>query len=177
VPATSSSTTTTTPKTTSTSSDTWIWIVVGVAAAAALALLIALLVAGSRRRRATRAWIPTARSALDSATAARDLLIAEPSDADATTHEAIKAKVGEAATMLDRVSAHGPDEEARTASRDTAEELRGLLFAIEAQRLLPTGRLPPTADQIAQADLQRRSRESELERAMVRLSRLVRESK
>jgi hypothetical protein len=178
VPASSStSTTTTEPQTTSTSSDTWIWILVGVAAAAVLALLVGVLVGRSRRRRANSAWTPTARTALDSAVAARDLLLAEPSDADPATHESIRTKVGEAARMLDRVGAHGPDEEARTASRDTAEELRGLLFAIEAQRLLPTGRIPPTAEQLAQADLQRRNCESELEGAMVRLGRRVRVTK
>ena len=175
VPAsTSTSTTTTVPTTKSSTSDTWIWIVVGIAAAALLALLIGLLVASSRRRRANRAWVPTARTALDGAVAARDLLRAEPADADAATHESIRLRVGEAAAMLDRVSTSAPDQEGRTASHDTAEELRGLLFAIEAQRLLPTGRLPPTAEQLAQADLQRRTRESELEAALVRLGRRIR---
>ncbi|MGA8725475.1 MAG: hypothetical protein WB565_10560 [Acidimicrobiales bacterium] len=176
VPATSSTSTTTTtlPKTHSTSSDTWVLVVIAVAAALVLALLIGVLVGGRRRRRANSAWLPSARTALDSAVAARDLLLSEPADADAATHEAIRAKVGEAARMLDGASARGPDEEARTASHDAAEELRGLLFAVEAQRLLPTGRTPPTADQLAQADLQRRTRESELERALVRLGRRVR---
>jgi hypothetical protein len=174
VPATTSTTTTTVPTHHSTSSDTWVLVVIAVAAVVVLALLIGVLVAGRRRRRAYSAWVPSARTALDSATAARDLLLSEPADADAATHEAIRAKVSEAARMLDGVSARGPDEEARTASRDAAEELRGLLFAVEAQRLLPTGRTPPTADQLAQADLQRRTRESELERAMVRLGRRVR---
>ncbi len=167
-------TTTTVPTSHSTSSDTWVLVVIAIAAALVLALLIAVLVAGRRRRRATSAWLPSARTALDSATAARDLVLSEPTDADAATHEAIRTKVSEAARMLDGVSARAPDEEARTASHDAAEELRGLLFAVEAQRLLPTGRTPPTADQLAQADLQRRSRESELERAMVRLGRRVR---
>jgi len=176
VPATASTSTTTTtlPKANSTSSDTWVLVVIAVAAAVVLALLIGVLVAGRRRRRANSAWLPSARTALDSAVAARDLLLSEPADADAATHEAIRAKVGEAARMLDGASARGPDEEARTASHDAAEELRGLLFAVEAQRLLPTGRTPPTADQLAQADLQRRTRESELERALVRLGRRVR---
>jgi hypothetical protein len=167
-------TTTTAPTSHSTSSDTWVLVVIAIAAALVLALLIGVLVAGRRRRRATSAWLPSARTALDSATSARDLLLSEPADADAATHEAIRTKVSEAARMLDGVSARAPDEEARMASHDAAEELRGLLFAVEAQRLLPTGRTPPTADQLAQADLQRRTRESELERAMVRLGRQVR---
>ncbi len=149
-------------------------VVIVVAAALVLALLIGVLVAGRRRRRANSAWLPSARTALDGAVAARDLLLSEPADADAATHEAIRAKVSEAARMLDGASARGPDDEARTASHDAAEELRGLLFAVEAQRLLPSGRTPPTADQLAQADLQRRTRESELERALVRLGRRVR---
>jgi hypothetical protein len=173
VPPTST-TTTTVPTHHSSSSDTWLLVGIGIAAAAVLALLIWVLVAGSRRRRANRAWAPTARTALDSAVTARDLLLSEPMDADAATHEAIRAKVAEAARMLDGASARGPDEEARTASHDAAEELRGLLFAVEAQRLLPTGRTPPTADQLAQADLQRRTRESELQAALVRLGRRAR---
>jgi hypothetical protein len=169
-----STTTTTLPKSHSTSSDTWVLVVIAVAAALVLALLIGVLVAGRRRRRANSAWLPSARTALDSAVAARDLLLSEPADADAATHDAIRAKVSEAARMLDGASARGPDEEARVVSHDAAEELRGLLFAVEAQRLLPSGRTPPTADQLAQADLQRRTRESELERALVRLGRRVR---
>jgi hypothetical protein len=167
-------TTTTVPANHHSSSDTWVLVVIAVAAALVLALLIGVLVAGRRRRRENTAWVPSARTALDSAGSARALLLSEPADADAATHEAIRAKVDEAARMLDGVSARGPDEEARTASHDVAESLRGLIFAVEAQRLLPTGRTPPTADQLAQADLLRRTRESELEQAMVRLGRRVR---
>jgi hypothetical protein len=146
---------------------------VGVVIAALIGLMIYLLVARRNRRRATLAWVPTARGALDNAVVARDLLVAEPSTTDAAAHESVRTKVSEAAAMLDRVASDAPDDDARMASHDSAEALRGLLFAIEAERLLPGGRLPPTADQLAQADLNRRQREADLESAMARLRQHV----
>jgi hypothetical protein len=182
VPATSTTvhpTTTTTHPTTKSSSnnDVWVWVGVAVAAALLLALILFLLLARRRRLRANKAWVPTATAAADSAVAARDLLVGESAQSDPAVHESIRANVGEAAGMLDRVSANAPDDEARTSSHDAAEQLRGLLFAIEAQRLLPTGRVPPTADQLAQADQQRRQRESDLAGALIRLRRRIREGR
>jgi hypothetical protein len=51
-----------------------------------------------------------------------------------------------------------------------ATALRGLAFAVEADRLLRHGTSPPTGAQLAQADEARRARGSELSTALARLS-------
>jgi hypothetical protein len=51
--------------------------------------------------------------------------------------------------------------------------LRGLAFAIEADRLLRHGAGAPTGAQLAEADAARRDREAELDRAIARLTSRV----
>jgi hypothetical protein len=51
-----------------------------------------------------------------------------------------------------------------------AAALRGLAFAVEADRLLRQGTTAPTGTQLAQADEARRARNSELGAALARLS-------
>jgi hypothetical protein len=54
-----------------------------------------------------------------------------------------------------------------------AASLRGLAFAIEADRLLRHGTSAPSGVQLAQADDARRARGTELQAALVRLSTRV----
>ena len=54
-----------------------------------------------------------------------------------------------------------------------AEALRGLVFALEADRLLRDGAQAPGPEQLAQADATCRARVSDLDIALSRLDRLV----
>ncbi len=66
-----------------------------------------------------------------------------------------------------------PDPQAGTAASSLADGLRGLAFAIEADRLLRHGTSAPTGIQLAQADEARRARTVELDAALARLSARV----
>lgn len=72
-------------------------------------------------------------------------------------------------TSLTRIANSAPSEEGRTAADVVAENLRGLSFAWEGASLLRTGPVPPTADQLAAADLTSRTQLSQLDAAVAGL--------
>ncbi len=177
---TSAVTTTTKPITTTTaavttttggaksSSSTWIWIIIVVAVLAVLAVIIVAVVSSSRRRQADDAWIPSARAAMETASLARSLVIAQPTGGDSQLPQ-VRAQAEDAARALDRVANTAPDEERRQAASSVAEGLRGVVFSLEAEHLLRTNVTPPTAAQLAEADLARRRRAGELDAALAHL--------
>ncbi len=79
-------------------------------------------------------------------------------------------QVERAAVALDHTVATAPDPEAGAMATTAAGALRGLAFAIEADRLLRHGTAAPTGMQLAEADEARRARSSELTTALVQLS-------
>ena len=71
-----------------------------------------------------------------------------------------------AAVALERVARSAPDPQAAGMATEAAGALRGLAFAVEADRLLRQGASAPTGVQLAQADEARRARNSELSAAL-----------
>ena len=166
-PATTTSThpatTTSTVPASTTSSTPWGWIVLAVALLGAIIALIVLLVRGQGRRRAFEQWRVGARSTAEQAQLARQLLASDVAGpADPARHAQVKVQVESAADSLSSLAAQAPTDEARQAAASSAESLRGLLFAVEAERLLRDGPQAPTADQLAQADAVLRHRSTEV---------------
>lgn len=152
----------------STSSST-LWL--GILALVVLAVLggtVAFFMANRRREQAAEAWTPPARAALESAILARDLLAAQPTGGDEALPRA-RAQAEDASVALDRTASAAPGDAQRAAAEAVATSLRGLSFAIEAENLMRTSPTPPSADQLAEADVVRRRRTGELDAALSQL--------
>jgi hypothetical protein len=168
--STTSTTATTTTKASSGSSAViWAWILGGIAVVALIAAAIAGLLGSRRRKEAGDAWIPSARAGYESAVLARQMLVAQPTGGDEALPR-VRAQAEDAARALDRVAAGAPDEAGRLAASSVAEGLRGVMFTLEAENLLRTGPTPPTAEQLADADVARRRRGAELDTALSQLN-------
>jgi hypothetical protein len=165
--------TTTTQKAPSSSSTTWAWILGGIALLALVAAGIAALMGSKRRREAGVAWVPQARAGLENASLARAMLLAQPTGGDVQVDQ-VRAQAEDAARALDRTAASAPDEPRRAAASSVAEGLRGVVFCLEAEHLLRSGATPPTAAQLAEADVARRRRSGELDASLAQLDSMTR---
>jgi flagellar basal body-associated protein FliL len=164
-------TTTTSPGSKSTSSKTpWGLIVLVVVLVVAIALVVVLL--RSRKKRSVEAgWHRVVVPALSDAQLARDAVLSDNAmSSDPGLRGAVEVQVDRAATALERVARSAPDPDASALATEAATALRGLAFAVEADRLLRQGASAPTGVQLAQADEARRSRYSELSGALASLS-------
>jgi len=189
IPTTTTTTTTTTvPSTTTTSSSTttttlapliatktssttpWGLIVLIVVLVLAIVLIIVLL-AARRRKGVEASWRRAVIPALSDAQLARASLLSDNAvSGDSEVRSAVAVQVERAAVALEHTVATAPDPETGQMATTTAGALRGLAFAIEADRLLRHGTAAPTGLQLAQADEARRARSGELDAAIARLS-------
>jgi len=162
-------TTTTVPTTATKSSTAWVLVVVVVVLVLAIVGVILLLVSRNRKS-ALDAWRRRALPALSDARLAREALLSPSAVADdAELRGAVAVQVDRAATALDHAGSTAPDPAAGGSATTAAGALRGLAFAIEADRLLRHGAAAPTGVQLAQADQARRDRDAELSGALSRL--------
>jgi hypothetical protein len=170
---TSSSTTSTTtpPVVQNTSSKTpWGLIVLIVVLVLAIVGIIVLL-AARRRRGVEAAWRKAVVPAISDAQLAREsLLSGNAVSDDPEIRGAVAVQVERASMALEHAVQGAPDPQAGTLATSAAGALRGLAFAIEADRLLRHGTAAPSGMQLAQADEARRARTAELNSALVRLS-------
>jgi hypothetical protein len=162
---------TTTPHAASTSSNTpWALIAVIVVLVVAIAL-VALLIRSRKKKGVEAEWHRAVVPALSDAQLARDAVLSDNAmAADPTLRGAVEVQVEKAAVALDRVARAAPDPQAGGLATEAAGSLRGLAFAVEADRLLHQGASAPTGVQLAEADEARRARNSELSGALSRLS-------
>jgi hypothetical protein len=168
VPAT---TTTTTPGAPASSKTPWALIVVIVVLAVAILVVVVLLMRARRRKELEAAWRRAVVPALSDAQLAREsLLSGNAASNDPELRGAVTVQADRAAIALDGAARQAPDPEAGSAATTAAGALRGLAFAIEADRLLRQGTSAPTGVQLAQADEARRARTTELNTALARLS-------
>ena len=142
-----------------------------------VAILVTLIVMVVRRhgqKEAELAWRGDTVGVLDGARLARDLLPASGSAIVDTGHwSSVRERVEQAAQSLDRAGAAAPSNEDASAARATAEALRGIVFALEADRLLRDGAQAPSPEQLGQADAACRARAADLDSALGRLDGLV----
>lgn len=182
VPATSSTrpvrtTTTTSPTTTTTvaqanTSSMTPWALIAVIVVLVLAIGLVLLLMRARRRKGLEAdWRRAVVPALSDAQLARESLLSGNAVADdAELRGAVSVQAERAAIALDAAGRKAPDPESGALATTAAGSLRGLAFAVEADRLLRHGASAPTGVQLAQADEARRARTTELNTALARLS-------
>ena len=175
VPATTSTTThptttTTQPPATKTTTTTpWALIAVIVVLVALIGLVL-LLMAGRKRKSALDAWRRRTLPALSDAKLAREALLSPTAVADdAELRGAVVVQVERASVALEQAAVSAPDPAAAGSATTAAGSLRGLAFAVEADRLLRHGAGAPTGVQLAQADEARRDRDAELQGALARL--------
>jgi hypothetical protein len=163
------STTTTVPAPTTGSHTPWGLIALVVVLVAAIVGVILLY--GSRNRRtAADAWRRRALPALSDARLAREALLSGSAVADdPELRGAVALQVEKAAVALEHAGSSAPDPAAGGSATTAAGALRGLAFAIEADRLLRNGAGAPTGVQLAEADQARRDRDAELQGALARL--------
>jgi hypothetical protein len=180
VPTTTSTvptTTTTTPTTTTTLAPTHTssqtpWALIGVIVALVAAIVLVALLLRSRKKRGIEDdWHRAVVPALSDAQLARQsLLSGNAVSDDAQLRGAVDVQVEKAASALEHTVSAAPDPQAGALANSVATALRGLAFAIEADRLLHHGASPPSGLQLAQADEARRARNTELSTALARLS-------
>ena len=165
----STTTTTTVPATTTSSKTPWGLIALIVVLVLAIIGVILLLVS-RRRKTAEDAWRRRAAPALSDARLAREALLSPSAVADdPELRGAVAVQTEKAAVALDRAGSTAPDPSAGGTATTAAGALRGLAFAIEADRLLRHGAAAPTGVQLAQADQARRDRDAVLQGALARL--------
>lgn len=162
---TSSSTTTTTVATSKSSSKTWGWVLLAVVIALAV-LLVGLLIARTRRQGREVDWERSVVPAVTAAELARELVLSQSDADDAQRRANVGAQVDDAVDGLERAAAAAPEEAHRALCMRCANSLRGLAFAVEADRLLRSGGATPTGEQLASADSARRKRSAELNAAL-----------
>ena len=166
---TPTTTTTTAPGTTSTGTTPWGLIALVVVLVLLIALVVFVMVARNRKS-ALAAWRRRALPAMSDARLAREALLSPSAVSDdAELRGAVAVQVDRASTALERVGSTSPDPAAGGSATTAAGALRGLAFAIEADRLLRHGAAAPTGVQLAQADEARRDRDAELGGALSRL--------
>ncbi len=163
-------TTTTTPPTTTSSKTPWPLIAVIIVLVAAI-VLVALLMRSRRRKAVETEWRRALIPAVSDAGLAREsLLSGNAASDDPELRAAVAVQVERAAAALDGAARKAPDAETGAMATSAAGALRGLAFAVEADRLLRHGTSAPTGIQLAQADEARRARGTELNAALARLS-------
>jgi hypothetical protein len=133
------------------------------------AALVAVLIARTRRQGRAAEWQRAVRPAVVAAELARDLVLSLTLPDDPQRRASVGVQVDEAVAALERVAASAPDEPRAALCTRSAESLRGLAFAVEADYLLRSGGGHPTGEQLAAADAARRSRAAELAAALTEL--------
>jgi hypothetical protein len=132
---------------------------------------VAILLRSRKRRGIESEWRKAVVPALSDAQLAREsLLSGQAGSEDPELRGAVDVQVERAAVALERTVAVAPDPQAGSMASAAAGALRGLAFAIEADRLLRHEAPAPSGVQLAQADEARRARGSELGTALARLS-------
>jgi hypothetical protein len=136
--------------------------------------LMVLLVNRRHRNKAIASWRSEAAGALDAARLAQDLLPPTGQEIGDSEHWAsVQGRAAAAAQTLDTLAANAPADDARRAAAGAAAAMRGLVFALDSDRLLRDGTQPPTGAQLADADAATRARSSELRQALAGLDAIV----
>jgi hypothetical protein len=154
----------------SSSKTPWALILLIIVLAVAIAL-VAILLRSRKKRGIEASWRRAVIPALTDARLAREsLLTGNAASEDPELRAAVGIQVERAAVALEHTVQAAPDPAAGSTATSAAAALRGLAFAIEADRLLRHGTAAPSGAQLAQADDARRARGAELNTALARLS-------
>ncbi|HLN15419.1 MAG TPA: hypothetical protein VK277_01585 [Acidimicrobiales bacterium] len=116
------------------------------------------------------AWTARARPVLQEAVLTRSMLVQSGARDEPGQRQSVDSQVDRTVTSLTELATSAPDDASRLAAASSAEAIRGLLFALEAERLLRTGPTAPTGQQLAEADQARRTRAGQLDAALAALN-------
>ncbi len=131
-------------------------------------LTIVLLVRARSRQRLGVAWRQEVEPVVAQATMVRDRLMSGQAT-DPAGRAATGQQLESVTSSLNRIAGDAPDEEATAAANAVAENLRALSFAQEAAGLLRSGTVPPTGEQLAQADQTSRTQLARLDASIAQL--------
>ena len=174
-------TTTTVPPTTATTTSTHAtsssnsavgWVILAVVIVL-LALLVIWLILRTRRQGRVANWKRSTAPAIAAAELARELVLSQSPSDDEQRRASVGVQVDEAVAGLERAADTAPDDASRALSTRSAESLRGLAFAVEADHLMRSGGEHPSGEQLASADAARRNRSAELDVALSELKEAV----
>jgi hypothetical protein len=118
-------------------------------------------------------WLTLIRPARDDAELARSALLGPTVVRGQPAPPAVTQQADVATIQLDRAAAVATDDTHRNATAALAATIRGLQLAIESEVSLRNGPTPPTAEQLAQADVTHRTRARELDEALAGLDALI----
>ena len=173
--STSSPVTTTAPTAPSSSggsSNSWIWIVVAVAVVGAAIVAYVLWRRHRARAAAAAAWRAALEKTYLDVQATRDVLhttAAAPID-DARL-ETLRHESETVGAALANLTTTAPDDESRTRTENAGNALRSYMLAIETEQLLH--HQAATEDALADANVARRTRATELDQALDALDQLI----
>jgi hypothetical protein len=136
----------------SSGTESWVWIVAVLTAVGLAAVGVAAWLSARRKTAAYAAWRVKASPLTTEARQAKGMLLDPASATDAGHRAAVEREVGTTLGALDRLAAEAPDAPARLAARELSEALRGLSFAVEANRLVRDPSHTPTTEELVQAD-------------------------
>lgn len=140
-----------------------------------VAIVVVLLLLLSRRRKMAEArWRRLVVPAMSDAQLARESLLSDNAmSEDVELRRAVSDQSERASTALELAALSAPDSDAQALATSAASSLRGLAFAVEADRLLRQGAVAPTGAQLAEADHAKRARTAELNAALHSLSERI----
>ena len=165
-------TTTTKPNNSTSTPKSVPWGLVAIVVVLLLLILAVVLFMQHRKKQAeTVEWQDLTRRAVADVSLAREGLVSDNAfSPNAEVRAGISVQVERAAVGMERAAANAPELAAATAATNVATSLRGLGFAVEADRLMRQGTASPTGLQLAQADEAKRNRMSELNVALAQLN-------
>jgi hypothetical protein len=137
------------------------------------ALLVTWLILRTRRQGRVANWKRSTAPAIAAAELARELVLSQSPSDDEQRRASVGVQVDEAVAGLERAADTAPDDASRALSTRSAESLRGLAFAVEADHLMRSGGEHPSGEQLASADAARRNRSAELDVALRELKEAV----
>ena len=131
-----------------------------------VALTIVMLKRRDARRTQATTWKTQTSAVVDSARTLSGLVVAGRLDATPEQRQQQAGEVEQTATAFERLATEAPGDTARGLARTAAEQLRGLMFAIDAEAMLRDGAVPPSSDQLQAADTDRRTRSEQLDQTL-----------
>jgi hypothetical protein len=137
------------------------------------ALLVTWLILRTRRQGKVANWKRSTAPAIAAAELARELVLSQSPSDDEQRRANVGVQVDEAVAGLERAADTAPDDTSRALSTRSADSLRGLAFAVEADHLMRSGGTHPSGEQLASADAARRNRSAELDIALRELKAAV----
>ena len=162
----------TAPSSSGGSSNSWIWVVVAVAVVGAAIVAYVLWRRHRARAEAAAAWRASLeKTYLDVQTTRAVLHSSAAAPIDDARLETLRHETKTVGAALANLTTTAPDDESRARAQNADDALRSYMLAIESEQLLH--RQAATEDALADANVVRRARATELDQALDALDQLI----